>query len=73
MRSAKSREKTTRPRRFTVTVRTFMVSVLLVGGVPGWSIDRAATQQRAVTVIARLGGWCSCDLEVDDGAGDFPG
>ncbi len=42
--------------RFTLSVRSLMILVLIIGGVLGWKVLHAAVQRRAVTEISRVGG-----------------
>ena len=42
--------------RFTLSVRSLMILVLIFGGVLAWKVRRAAIQRRAVNEIRRVGG-----------------
>jgi internalin A len=50
--------------RFILTVRGMMILVLLVGGVMGWKVRRAAIQRRAVATIKRAGGHVVYDYQI---------
>ncbi len=50
--------------RFILTVRGMMILVLLLGGVMGWKVRRAAIQRRAVATIKRAGGDVVYDYQI---------
>jgi hypothetical protein len=50
-------------RRFTLSVRSLMLAVLLVGGGLGWWIHRTLAQRRVIASIERIGGYFEYDFQ----------
>jgi internalin A len=50
--------------RLTLSLRIFMVLVLVVGGWLGWRVRRASFQRRAVAAIRESGGWVWYDYQL---------
>src|SRR4051812_43466253 len=56
-----------RRRRFTLSLRTLMVVVLVAGGWLGWRVKRAETQKRGVAAVEKAGGDVAYDPDFPDG------